>query len=423
MPTFIRFLLRSFGAIFLSFLALSSGPEYSLAEGDKRFGLWVEAEGVNQPFLNKENFNQYLSFIEQWPFTDVYCQVYRGGRSWFPSMVADDEPFRLAKQQGFDPLGDTIRAARKRGQKVHAWVNMLRLFQNPDAPMIKVIGAERTVQFDNFGNSVLKYDEKGNPPGANMGFSLGTHGIWVDPSEPAVRHYIKETIRDLVYRYPDLSGVHMDMVRFPTAIRTNFKKRLSMGPEYGFSDNSIRHFYRTSGRAAPDVIDEKLRKQLSRSQAWAAWRRAQVTLLVFEVRELLSQIAPNMEVSAAVFADQKRARDGAFQDWPTWMKYHLLDTVVPMNYTKRRKLFTRLSKEASEIALRPQLLMGIGAWLLKSKPEEFVRQGEIAISSKSGGVVLFSYSNLFSPQGRNALNYFQQKLFPTAHHVLKDNAG
>ena len=42
----------------------------------KTFGLWVEAEGKNQPFKSPTDFEQFTSFTSSARFTDLYCQVY-----------------------------------------------------------------------------------------------------------------------------------------------------------------------------------------------------------------------------------------------------------------------------------------------------------------------------------------------------------
>ena len=46
-------------------------------------------------------------------------------------------------KKGIDPLRGAIDAAHGRGQKLHAWVNVLRLTDNRSAPMLKVVGKRR----------------------------------------------------------------------------------------------------------------------------------------------------------------------------------------------------------------------------------------------------------------------------------------
>ena len=72
-----------FLACFLSFA--------SSVSADPSLGLWIESEGTNQPFLSDSSFSSLKSFVEEGDYSDLYCQVYRNGRSWFPSF----ETFRL----------------------------------------------------------------------------------------------------------------------------------------------------------------------------------------------------------------------------------------------------------------------------------------------------------------------------------------
>ena len=408
-PIGIRLHSASIGALFLLFLLGIAGN----AAASPRFGLWVEAEGVNRPWQSKVDYDNFVKFSSNYRFTDFFCQVYRGGRSWFPSIIADDTPYRQALSDGVDPLSNTLRIATEKGQRVHAWVNVLRVYRNPNAPLVHVVGKHAILK-DSSGTSLLEYNADGSPPGPPRGFTLGTHGLWLDASEPLVRNYIVQTIRDVATLYPDLDGIHLDMVRYPMAIRTNSKVPFKFKPGFGYSMRSVSRFYQFSGRKPPEKLTPDLVEKLEASRAWSAWRRAQVTLLVYEIREMLQQVAPHMELSAAVIANQDRAYYRVFQDWPTWLAHGLVDTVVPMNYTRKSDLFTRLSVKAVKVSDPKPISMGVGAWLMVTNPKQLAQQGRIALNKGARGVTLFSYSNLYSDSGRKALSYFQKSVFSSA---------
>ena len=413
-PSF-RLLPAGFSTSFLCFFAVCCGiffaPDSALAK--PRFGLWVEAEGTNQPFKSQGDFSDFLKFASDWEFTDLYCQVYRGGRSWFPSMMADDEPFRVAYADGFDPLDETIRAGHARGQKVHAWINALRINENAQAPLMRVVGRKAAL-VDTYGNSLLDYNQDvGTPPGVSTAsgtYRLGTPGIWLDASDPAVRDYLIESIREVVLRYPKLDGIHLDMIRFPHAIGGPSREMQSR-PEFGYSAETIRRFYRTAGKQPPVSIDRELMRKLGNSLAWQSWRRAQVTILVFEIREMLEQLHPGMELSAAVVAEPERAYDHAFQDWAGWANRGIVDYVLPMNYTNEQGTFSSRNTHALTSVPPSKVIMGLGAWLMIHSPAQLTQQGRIALKGKAAGVVLFSYSNLFSENGRKTLSFFDNSLF------------
>ncbi len=212
----------------------------SLNKPSFRIGLWVEAEGQKQPFNSAKNFNHYQKFINNPYITDIFCQVYRGGRSWYTSEIADDTPYQQAKAEGFDPLEDTIKLAHERGQKVHAWVNLLRIANNKNAPIVKDIGRD-AVLVDSFGVSLLDY-VKGSPKSKRCpSCKIGTPGIWLEVANPNVREYLKDVVRELLLNYPQLDGLHFDMVRSPITSPQFVTKGFPYG--VGYSKEVVDAFY------------------------------------------------------------------------------------------------------------------------------------------------------------------------------------
>jgi len=381
---------RGIGALFLCFILFKAG----VVEASPKLGLWVEVEGENQPFSSKDNFEKYQQFIADGRFTDLYCQVYRGGRSWFPSMLADDSPYREAIAEGFDPLAETIKAAHSRGQRVHAWVNVLRAAHNREAPILKVVG-KRAVLVDSRGHSLLDYSKAGDAPVDSIGrYRVETPALWLDPGVAPVRDYVLQTILDLLQKYPQLDGIHLDMIRYPFAVPVTNTTSGSFPVSYGYSKESIANYYASYGTPNTDVA------VIPSGSSWDEWRRLQVTQMVFEIKELVNKVKPGLEISAAVIADQDRAVNKAFQNWPSWRQGNLLATAIPMNYTADNILFKRLVQNAAEGTGSANLLIGIGAWLLLDRGGQLQDQMRIANAAKTDGVVLFSYSNLFSKRGR-----------------------
>jgi uncharacterized lipoprotein YddW (UPF0748 family) len=393
-------------AVFLFLLLQITGFLPLPAHASPRFGLWVEAEGENQPFRSRSEYDDFVAFTDNKNFSDLYCQVYRGGRSWYPSMLADDTPYRLARAQGMDPLGQTIKQAHSRGQRVHAWVNVLRV-NRIEAPLLRIVGTE-ALQVDSYGNTALNYDDDGYAPGNLVSsFRLETPGVWLDPSSQKARQFIVEVIRDIVITYPDIDGVHLDMARYPATMSIGGSS--SPRPDFGYSKQSVNGFYEFAGKPAP-IVSAQLNSTLRKSPAWSAWRRAQVTLLVFEIKEMLNEIAPEVELSAAVMASPERAYSEVFQDWTEWLKGGVLDTAIPMSYSKDNNVVAQYSHFAVTSASRNQVLIGLGAWLMKGNPSQLAAQGRIALRAGAKGVVLFSYSNLAYPGGKDLIHDFFESI-------------
>ena len=70
------------------------------------------------------------------------------------------------------------------------------------------------------------------------------------------------------------------------------------------------------------IIDFSLPEALARGDDW---RRAQVTGLVRRIREAARAKAPDLELSAAVWAWPDRAYLSMFQDWRGWIDEELLE--------------------------------------------------------------------------------------------------
>lgn len=403
-----RLNLRVIGSVFILIFQLFVPflAEESQAS-DKTFGIWVEAEGKVQPFSSVSNFFKYIAFVETAEFTDLYAQVYRGGRSWFKSDLADDGPYRHAKKEGFDPLRNTIDIAHSKGRKVHAWINTLRVAGNPDAPLFKKLGKNVALQ-DNFGNSLLSYDKSGKLPGKlGQHYKLGTPGIWLDPSHASLRKHIAQIVREILTSYPDIDGIHLDMVRSPIPMRvTKGANKLRFGYGVHAEDQfALAHpQYQKSGASKPTGPE------------WEAWRRSQTTLLVKEIRGVIDEIAPEKELSAAVVGKLTRAQDWAFQDWSGWLKEGLLDSVLPMAYTRKEDTLDKIARVAVANRNDKRVVLGLGAWLLVDNPKKIVNQIQLADKFEADGIALFSYANLHNPKGKKLLS------LANSHFVSKSQA-
>lgn len=377
----------------------------SVAFAAPQYALWVEVEGVNRPFDNAAGFEQFQKFSEGKGFTDLYCQVYRGGRSWFPSKFADETPYRQSLSQGVDPLKDTLRIAHARGQKVHAWVNSLRVAHNKLAPLVQKLGKD-AVLVDSHGTSLLNYPEDGRPPGpAGHYFQLDTPAYWLDPSHPGVRQYVLDTIEELIVAYPQLDGIHLDMTRFPFAMRSKRSQNYKAGLWFGYSNTALTEFYEEQSATGDQAT-------MPTFAQYQAWQRKQITQFVSDLRAVIKRRNPKLEFSAAVLAWPDRAEDFALQEWSEWVEQGLVDTIMPMSYTRDVETIRRHTQYAMQKAKpsNTKVVMGLGAWLLLSRPEVAVQQTSIAMSNGAAGVNLFSYSNLLTKQGHELVTQVEKQL-------------
>ena len=354
-------------------------------------GLWVLAEGSERALESPEKIAALVERASQLRASDLFVQVHRGGRSWFPSTHADDAPyreFRAAHPDGPDALADLVARAHARGIRVHAWFNCLNLSANRDAPIVKSIGRD-AVLVDRQGRSLLDYPDGKVPEPDGHWLELETPGIWLDPAVPAVVDALAATVDDLVRAEPDLDGLQLDYIRYPYALPMIPGSRFR-GLDFGYGEIAKARFTAEHG-------------SFEAGDAWDEFRRARVSELVERLR---GHIPPGWKLSAAVLAFADRAYLTSLQDWRAWLEDGRLDFAVAMAYTRDDRLF-RYHAHALRFGIGGERLwLGIGAWLTVDDPARILHQLELAREVKPAGVSLFSYDALVAkPPALEALEH------------------
>jgi uncharacterized lipoprotein YddW (UPF0748 family) len=330
--------------------------------------------------------------------TDLFVQVYRGGRAWFRSTRADALPYQAASAAaGLDPLAHLIDLAHAAGLRVHAWVNVLSLAQNRDAPVLAELGPE-AVSVDRLGRSILDYPDLELPAPDSEYLQMGTPAVWLDPAAPGVAEWLSEAFGELVENYPDLDGLHFDYLRHPDVLPFIPGSRFKVGLDFGYGEASRARFRRETGRSAP------YRDSRANANAWDQWRRDRVTDVVRRVRARAHRANPGLAISAAVWAYPERAYLSLYQDWRGWLDEGLLDFAVPMLYTRDDRLL-RYEVHAYAGGLGgDRILIGLGAWLFAKQPERAVAQLRMVRDAGVAGQAIFSYDSIAeAPALRDAL--------------------
>jgi uncharacterized lipoprotein YddW (UPF0748 family) len=352
-------------------------------------GLWVLAEGSQRVLEQPERVALLLGDAQALGVTDLFVQVHRGGRAWFPSRYADATPYQAAKAAngGADPLAALIDKARARGLRVHAWVNVLNLAANAQAPILVALGRD-AVCVDHKGRSLLDYPEYEVPEPDRGYYRLGTPAIWLDPAAPGVAERLAATFGELAARYPKLAGIHLDYIRYADALPFVPGSRFGVGLSFGYGEKSRERFRSETGLAAP------FGASLANADAWDAWRRAQLSSLVARIAAAVRAAKPGMRVSAAVIPDPERALTVDLQDWRGWLDAGWLDFAVPMHYTRDPLRFGYGVELFDALAKRRALWVGIGAWLFASEPAKARTQLDEISASKRLGSAIFSWDAL-----------------------------
>ena len=327
--------------------------------------------------------------------TDLFVQVYRGGRSWFDSSIADATPHRALN--GADALAQLLDAAHANGLRVHAWMNALSLSENRSATLLARLGPD-AVQVDRRSRSVLSYPDLEVPAPDRAYYRMRTRQVWLDPAAPSVPDTLASIVAELVTRHPTLDGVHLDYIRHPDVLPFSPGSRFGVGLDFGYGAASRARFQRETGLAAP------LGDSVANADRFDDWRRERVTEVVRRVGDAARAAKPSIEMSAAVWAYADRAYLSIFQDWRGWIEARLVDFAVPMAYTTDDRLLRYLAAASVGGVGGDRVWIGLGSWLFASDPARARAQRDLALAVHPAGISLFSYDAIHdAPALRAAL--------------------
>ncbi len=365
------------------------GAVSARAEARAPRGMWVLAEGSQRVLEHPDRVAVLLADARALGVTDLFVQVHRGGRAWFASRWADATPFGAARTAsgGVDPLAALIERASAEGLRVHAWVNVLNLASNAQAPILTALGKDAVI-VDQKGRSLLDYPAYEVPPPDRTYYRLGTPAIWLDPAAPGVAERLAATFGELAARYPKLAGIHLDYIRYADALPFVPGSRFGVGLSFGYGEKSRARFQRETGLVAP------FGDAAPNADAWDDWRRAQLSSLVARVAAAVRAARPGIRVSAAVIPDPERALTVDFQDWRGWLDAGWLDFAVPMLYVRDAKRFDYGVEILGAVGKKRRLWVGVGSWLFARDPAAANAQLARVAAEKRLGSVLFSWDAL-----------------------------
>ncbi|MCF7838871.1 MAG: family 10 glycosylhydrolase, partial [Candidatus Marinimicrobia bacterium] len=241
-------------------------------------------------------FNAVLSNVA-WP-----GKIHYAGAAW---------PRSARFAQYGDLLAAAIQAAHREKLAVHAW----KICWNLTAAEPDLIRALRRA-------------------GRLIGDDGPAASPWLNPADPRNRAAELAAVIELATQY-DVAGVHLDYIRYPTGAA-------------GYDAATRRSFAADRG-GAMDPWPAAILPGGARHAEFTAWRCAQITSFLAEVRAALRAAAPDVKLSVAVFGNYPETRVSIGQDWGAWLAQDLVDFVCPMNYTTDAREFRELV--ARQVAL------------------------------------------------------------------------
>lgn len=364
----------------------STAPSLQKAQTQRARGLWVLAEGSYRVLDDATRIEPLLDRAQRLAATDLFVQVYRGGRAFYRSAeFVEQRPHPDAL--GPDVLRSLLDAAHGLDIRVHAWVNVLSLSTRRDARLIDDLGRD-AILVDKRGRSVLDYPDYDLPEPDRSFYRMGTRGIYLDPALPAVRERLVATFRDLLVRYPDLDGLHLDYIRHPGVLPFSPGSRFGVGVDFGYGAASRARYRSETGN--PDPMDDAQPGLVRGSAEWDDWRRQQVTILVEEIARRTREVRPGLVLSAAVIPYVDRAYLSLAQDWRAWLDSGAIDLAMPMVYTLDDRLLRYQLETFAGWPQADRIWPGLGSWLFAGNPARAVTQLNLLQSSEFPGEMFFS---------------------------------
>ncbi|MDP8219244.1 MAG: family 10 glycosylhydrolase [Candidatus Theseobacter exili] len=371
-------------------------------ENNVSLSLWVPCESSNRTLDDPSKISDLIKYSKNNGIRRIYLQVYRGNRSWYKSKIADSTPFEnCQKIHNVDPLKYSIKKAHENNIELHAWINVLRIARNTNAPILEELG-ENIITRDNKGRSLMSM-KAGLPEPENKYYHLD-YALWLEPGDPVVQTYIYRIVKEMLDNYPEIDGLHLDFIRYPFC-NPYSAGSYSHGISFGYGTESTEAFHKATGL---DPIAMKLTRK--NGQAWDDWRRGSVTAVVKKISRLCKGINRNCKLSVAALPWGTRAYLSAFQDWQGWLEEGIIDFAVVMNYTIDLKLFRHITKASMAFGGQEKIHMGIGAYMLSDDPALFSEQISEAFDLKAREITIFSYDSILNNQGiRNEIRKTRKK--------------
>ncbi len=324
-------------------------------------GLFVSVLQEPPVLSSRQAILELLQFAKKNHIRILFVQVYRANKAWFFSKHADTTPyFDCLHRVGEDPLAFLIEEAHQEGIQVHAWINLLSLSANENAPILK-----------KYGTAVLTRNQEEKK--SIQDFKVDNQ-YFLEPGDLRVQDTLSQIVGELVRGYPTLDGVQLDYIRYP-----------DVRPDYGYTQANINRFKNT-------VVSGKVSKE---NPSWKQWKYDQVTGLVRRLVKKAKSINPQIQVSTTGLMPYYRASLESFQDWRLWLKTGLVDFVTLMTYADDLPEFYSYLKNASEKA--PDLkkvYIGLGAYKLRKTPEVFQEQVSVCQEAGARGCVVLDYADL-----------------------------
>ena len=331
-----------------------------------------------------------LERIKRADLNTVYLETFWDGYTIYPSKFTAQRP--LSIQYGVtykDEAGQTVSwdvlkvyldEAEKLNLKIHAWLHVFHQWNT------NLGGLEKSPIFKQFPEWAM-LDAGGSPlvkteaEGANRDI----YKIFVSPSHPQVRKFLRQIVAETADKYPRLAGIQWDYIRYPLQ---------TAAAPFDYNPLTLAQFKKETGLDANELSAKETPEKWKK---WQDWKTAQVTETVRELAEIVRRKRPTWEISAAVFPNIEENLRLKQQDWKTWAGKGYVDALLPMLYSTDYRRVESWAREfrldvAPKTKIYPAIFIGHFYSVKESKLDK--RYLELNNKFKFDGFGLFAAQSL-----------------------------
>ncbi len=327
-----------------------------------RRGLFISVIQDPPVLSNRNAIEKLIDFSKKANVHTLFVQIYRANKAWFPSKVGDSTPYESSlKSVGEDPFALLIKEAHASGLEVHAWLNLLSLSGNKNAPLLK-----------KYGKGILTRNVKRK-------WRLKSYKIdnqyFLEPGDLRVREELSTMVEEILRTYPHLDGIQFDYIRYP-----------DKHPFYGYTKMNMERFKKASG----------LKKIEEESKVWKDWKRDQVTDFLKLLVQKTRAIRPDIQISTTGLMPYSRAYHEGYQDWKLWLESGAVNFITLMCYKPEPSDLEKYILDAKIQTAEhfKNVNIAVPAYQLVKAHEKFDQQFELCEKAESRGCVVFHYGSL-----------------------------
>ncbi|MCX7714001.1 MAG: family 10 glycosylhydrolase [Chthoniobacterales bacterium] len=359
-----------------------AGVGWLVGDGGEFCGAWVATVwNLNFPSAPgmpagrmREEIARIVEVARRCGIGDLFVQVRAESCALYPSRLEPWSRFLTGRQgvsPGLDPLGEFLQEGERRGVRIHAWIN----------PYRAAVNARDERARNHITNRLRRHTKR-----------IGNL-LWMDPGAEEVRRHIVEVVKEIVGRYPNLAGVHLDDYFYPYPPR---------GGRMEFPDEDTYGAYVARGG------------KLGREE----WRRRNVNLLIWELHGVIKQRNPGMKFGVSPFGiytkgeppEVKAGVDGLRElcaDPVLWMKEGWVDYIAPQLYWRDggEQSFSALLRWWRSARANPRgipIYAGIAlermepphSWPLSEIALQMKLEKEIGPKPHGGGVIFYNMGHI-----------------------------